>query len=701
MLLVRPIPLDDESLGSILMRATYLNGWPDTRTMIRATGSKYLHAVNIFLGGTRFENRLNNLGITLPSHLHAFQLKRTMTCKMMTFNERVEFPMSIFRREGGALCPLCVQANSYLKQSWALRLISTCEQHECLLIKQCPECNEALDWNRPGPHLCRCSFDLREAPIIPGDATVAKSVLLLIQSEDQEMLNQVSENFLALESFYSGQITSLSEEKMNALSSYGRSHVLQHLADYVTDRADIEHPRVALMPLLINHGIQRDIATEVLQLISDIPIPSRSQFSLDGVFNPKETAAALGLSKTTYLTSLLHAHLLGTEGYAKASQLMYTKKSIDFLLRRLWTPKNDINSAIRKHPLTETIAKLAVQVLAFPELNAGYNLEKGICGLRRLKETNIKPSSIQYRNFLTVEGAANQLNAYPRVIRSLVSNKYLTGRQLPYQGKRIFISKEQLTQFDQSFVFVGILAKKVGASKTQFIQYLASHGVRPVGGPNYDGLCVYLIQRESIADLDLANLNIKKIRDVKLKKEAPNSEPVIPVIPDNPQYITVSEAARQLKLSVILVTTLLRQGVFIKYPARVSAVAVTRESFETFRNRMFDRSYERLQKALAVTGETRSEFIRKWVTTGIVNVVQIGSEEGLTKKHFKKIQSLKRNYVTAKDAAIEFSRGKHLLPNLEVRGLLKSVKIGKEKVIKLYKRRDINKLISKGLLNSI
>lgn len=698
MLLARPIPLADESQGSILMRAAYLNGWQDTGAMLRGCCNRYSGGVGLFRNRKTFQDQIDLLGIDLPSDMYLCQQRRASSAVMLSFNSQLELPCDMFRAEGSAVCPRCIQDFPYLKRIWSLRLISTCHLHGCLLVHHCRECVLPLDLNRPAPHLCRCSFDLRQAPAEHGEIIIAKSMHDIVDSGDQKCLNTLCENFLALERFFSAREKPYTDEQLNCLVAQGRPAILAYMVSHIASRVDIEHPRVALASLLRSPGYMHDLAVSVLREISNIVIPSVANRPIEGTFDQAESAAALGLSKSTYVLRLHHAKLIEVQKFELLpSRIKYLKSSIDALLRKLWVPTNDRNVTIRQRPLVEKIPQLISDILLSPSISAGYDLDKGLCGLRRMDRQNINGTNTLCENLLTVEQAANQLNVYPKIIRSLLHKRYLNGEKVLYQGRRIFISKEQIVNFNEKYAFVGALARSIGASRTQFIHYLTSHEIRPISGPGIDGLSVYLVARVDIAHLDLAQLRIKRTssRGSQIISDPSSCDQVA-----DSNYLTISEVARKLGLSVTFVAKLVRDGKLERFFAPIDAVTVTKKSFESFRDRMTDSSFRKLTDVLILNNEKREEFLFRWVTTGLVNLIQVGDNECISNHHYKKILSLKRRYITAKEFAMQFDRGRHILPNLEMRGLITSVRMGVGHGIKLYRRKNVMKLVSMGLLSS-
>ncbi len=73
------------------------------------------------------------------------------------------------------VCPLCLQAEPYLRLIWRLAGISTCLEHACLLQTHCAGCGTRLSVANPEQrhlHCAMCEADLRHLPVTPTPAAI-------------------------------------------------------------------------------------------------------------------------------------------------------------------------------------------------------------------------------------------------------------------------------------------------------------------------------------------------------------------------------------------------------------------------------------------------------------------------------------------------------------------------------------------------
>ena len=225
---------------------------------------------------------------------------------------------------------------------------------------------------------------MRQAPAEHGEIIIAKSMHDIVDSGDQKCLNTLCENFLALERFFSAREKPYTDEQLNCLVARGRPAILAYMVSHIAEsRVEYRTSKGSFGFIVEKPGYMHDLAVSVLREISNIVIPSVANRPIEGTFDQAESAAALGLSKSTYVLRLHHAKLIEVQKFELLpSRIKYLKSSIDALLRKLWVPTNDQNTAIRQRPLVEKIPQLISDILSFSFRKTGDNLEKGCVELR-------------------------------------------------------------------------------------------------------------------------------------------------------------------------------------------------------------------------------------------------------------------------------------------------------------------------------
>lgn len=103
MLLAKPVPYTNESLGSILMRASSLNGWSDPKSMIFEHNQKIIQSPHFFRNRKEIQNQLFQLGITLSNTDQNYEIQSSKNCRVIRFDEKINLPVGVMRHEGNAV----------------------------------------------------------------------------------------------------------------------------------------------------------------------------------------------------------------------------------------------------------------------------------------------------------------------------------------------------------------------------------------------------------------------------------------------------------------------------------------------------------------------------------------------------------------------------------------------------------------------
>lgn len=76
-------------------------------------------------------------------------------------------PMHMFRIGRARVCPDCLGESNHCRMTWDLSVVTACPLHSCLLLEECPKCNEPITWRRLGVSVCLCGCDWRDARSTP------------------------------------------------------------------------------------------------------------------------------------------------------------------------------------------------------------------------------------------------------------------------------------------------------------------------------------------------------------------------------------------------------------------------------------------------------------------------------------------------------------------------------------------------------
>ncbi len=126
------------------------------------------------------------------------------------------------------VCPYCLAEANYCRDIWDCEILRACPIHKCLLIYQCPSCQKALKWSRPGVSQCQCGFDFRRHQSQPAN------IHQILLAHYLYVLDGAPQYFLALEKFYNQQnpIFELSLSNFLQLSKFFFPYIRAYLRHY-------------------------------------------------------------------------------------------------------------------------------------------------------------------------------------------------------------------------------------------------------------------------------------------------------------------------------------------------------------------------------------------------------------------------------------------------------------------------------------
>lgn len=695
MLLALPICMDEETATSMLMRAAFMNGWKNAHQLLNGCGANpcdkklQIRKLPYYLECLKIESPMasNFLPISEPLKF------RGLNCRIM--ENSIILPELLFREEAQAVCTACLRQGPYLKGVWSIKLFSTCTEHGVLFLKSCPQCQNELTWLRPAPELCICGFDLRLSETMQGNSLNAQYIEDLFKVGDQTKLNSISLKFNALSKLMPNEVSIHADEERIDIAVKSDQYFHQYLMNWVIQKLDYEHPRLCLLPLLQFDKGLNEIATNVLQAIDSdqLPIPISPLVPPNGKLTAGDARIVLGFQRSQrgVMTQASDFSILEALKKKSASNV-FTRASIDLVLRQLWRPKSELTVAARRLPLFNKIPDLIIKLLSEPEMNAGYNLESGLRGLRAFPIMRTQKLSGKIDNLLDVNQASELLKVGVPKIYDLLKNGYLFTRKDVRGSKRKLFAEEDVLSFLKLFEFASYTANRLGITVFRIQNLARILDISFAGGPGIDRLKTFLLDRRDVLKIEKNYLTLEP----KLLK---NICPKVSKCPEHIQGLkamTIAEVAHDLQLLNTDVIKLVRRGILEEIQSPQSKTLVLESSFIEFKKRFVNANMIEVHHAATMIGETIHEFRERWILTHIIDAVDLGIRQCIFEGDFKRIKIIKRSYITAIEASKEFNQGKYFLPNLEKRGFISSVRLGrceKREKLRLYLRKHVEEAI--------
>jgi len=692
---VQPIPFADESPAGYILRVAYRNGWQSPNAFISALGGAICHKGISRARLLHHFDLLSLFGLDIPDGLTEPCTARHVFPKKYPLAEGIDLPLGAFREECSAICPECLKSSNYIRRIWSLGCYTICHIHGVHLLQFCPACELPLTYHRSAPHLCSCGEDFSRLTTVVGCIGAAEKLNCLIEGQQQDALTLAVETFRACCEAFEGDTEGdiISSAQCTAAAVAEHDHLVLWLAERIRNISSCVHPRLLLLPFLRSTPVLRNQALIVLRMIGDACHVAFSDEKLQGHLNRRDTGLALGLNSHRVIARLGQQGLLSDTPFDSADRgLVVSRDYVNRLLIRLY--RADRNPILPITALTTPIDELIRTGLDAPESVIGYDLIAGLTTFRLYpakidRKTDVPPG------YVSLSQVARRLNIHTDVVRSAARLGYIK----PVPGRRgtspLIFDYEEISRFDQNFVFASSLARALGVDPMKFSTKLFAADIAPVGGPTTNGLLVYLFHRSDLAEINLRALAAGKSvrfsgvgRFVDLAKAFETEQPSISIL----------EISEELSLPYADVAKIVRAGCLKRVALPGPEIRICRKSYAEYQSAFLDYDLIEVNQAAQLAGETLIEFRTNWIDTRLVKVIDLGIRKCVSQDEFLKIKTAREKYVTAREArytAVGPQMARHTLPNLEKRGAVASVRVGSGRKIKLFDRNEVEIALGK------
>ncbi|MCL6446322.1 MAG: TniQ family protein [Alicyclobacillus sp.] len=151
MFTVRPRPLPEESLWSLLIRISKQNGVPLLRILnaIKTWETRYVQRSDVGLLDLTPGSLVNMEELASLVGYSAHELLAT-TFHFLIRTFAVSEDVQRARLLSGMIldryrfCPLCLKETLYYRLRWKIDLVTACVHHEVLLVDRCPQCRTQI-----------------------------------------------------------------------------------------------------------------------------------------------------------------------------------------------------------------------------------------------------------------------------------------------------------------------------------------------------------------------------------------------------------------------------------------------------------------------------------------------------------------------------------------------------------------------------
>lgn len=413
-------------------------------------------------------------------------------------------------------CPLCVREKRPHLRAWLISFVTACPDHHCQLVDKCHACG----YEYSNAHMLSrfCVNCQKPAQIVQAGETEIKAARVL-----SELLNNKKDLGGLLNRLMLGWFLT----NPNCLRPHYRPspqlRTVTEMRDVISRLWPVCEDEGSFCQAVSNYHDQLSTKWQYLPHLSDvfkararslgarIPRAPRRQPDLElelpesGWWAPIQEAA-----KSTGLTSFVLKRLI-TKGYVSSKS--FNEKGPDKRRHKfLMVDLNSLNEFFigllnTAQPIAEQTNLTNIQHYPLDEiardalagrLSLYHGSSSSISDLWVVnRETaKAKRKAISPEDALTSKQAAETINTYHAVIADLLKNGYLEKHHAS-STRKILITRSSVSDFNNTYIVVGNIAKEYGVNATNLSEKLMSLGIEPE--PNKT--LVKLYQRKKLKGL--------------------------------------------------------------------------------------------------------------------------------------------------------------------------------------------------------
>lgn len=700
--LIKPIPYLDEAPGSLIIRASQLNGWRYPSQMLAAyAGVKTFDPSRnsvLFTDSQRWNQVTSRLGISSPKPNITCYPRTGHTSRSPIKFHGLTINVRHLRLSKPAICPGCIEDLDYIPDIWDYSLFHVCQKHGFKLVDRCPECGQRLTWNREKLDTCSCGMSLAEWVEHEVPKKAASALEQIFVNRDQSKLDATAEWFdvllktLADDSLLTQNgFNNASEAKIVDLI-FDEDSLKEHLFRHTERCAELGvHPRVALMHLLGSQSLC--INNVAIAVLSKCDQPKSLGYGFEAKTVGLDLAAAIMGISTWLARQLIREKVIPATRASSKGRYSIDLQSINKLLglqaNRTQLPRGGITVAEYVNaPASQKSFSTLIKALV------GQRLE--YCGTTPalgLKDIMVPPAQNPdtQSQYLKLNQVADLCDCHYENIRFAIHAGILP-RVDPAtcKGTTIFVYEEQARSFHRQYCFAGAIARNLNLNPTNFAEKVMSFGVKAVSGPGIDGGLTYLFRRDDIDSLDIDRLLSLQSYETKAgrKRQSEGGR-------KSERFATFTEAAKELHIPLQRVEKLILSGALKPAKSLARQKVVSKKSLRVLTKKLRDPNFIPLDEASKAVGETIHEFRRRWIHTSFIPVTETGIKPLVSRADLSKVIAFKAEFVTAAEAAEKLKVGRTHFSNLEKQYILKVAHIlsSPRAKIKFYLRSDIDRLV--------
>ena len=637
-----PKSLPSESAASLLLRASFENGYTSLSSFLNAYGFPvHTKSLNSMLSDQeKFEKIAIKLGIC-KSNINIIPSIYGPTKRSQRIWKSQPISYQFFCADGSKLCTECINDNGILKTEWLLKHLTCCIIHQKKLITECNYCHHTISANRKKINECyKCNKVFNN------------------QLNENILDNEIQANQWFLEQLSSTNLKLIKSIK-NFLSSIQSTYItFKHFA--------MDEPPILLTYLFFTNQ------TKAEEVFNKIIYKNRL------IGHPK-------LLLVHFLTSMQKNIQKFALELTKKSSFNYSEfKEIDedFILTKRTT-------AIL---IGANRAKLDENYFSFLKNDDGFSAKKVNSFLLGNLTAPLESQKQDYF-YLTLKEASEILGIYYELVGKLFSTDRLIQKKIIYKNNRPYtvLSKDDLIKFNQEYITVNRLAKDLDVLTQYLTAKLNSIGIKPIHGPFIDDVKIDVFRRN-----DVQHLTQDLIKSIKNHERGFGYKTYMNQKDTNELEVT----SLKLKISIKEVKKLIHCKILKSYKrSLLQSFYISEASINYVDNILNSGDYINLTEVPCLLNCPPNWLKKYWIDTNFLNIIDLKIGKYVQKDILTEIKKLKQKYFTGVEASKYLGMSHQHITNLHSQGLIEAYFFGNEKKVRLFLKTDVYALKSKHGFN--